>query len=78
MITQTKLTQLENSIVPGSIIVTNNINENIHLSPGTNGQILQIVNGIPTYQTLSSLGISNFNNQTGSTQTLSITNTTSA
>lgn len=41
--------QLELSTTPGSIIMTDSSNESVYLAPGTNGQVIKIVAGTPTY-----------------------------
>lgn len=46
--------ELENSVTPGSIIVTDNSNEAIYVAPGSNGQVLTVVSGIPQYATPAS------------------------
>lgn len=45
--------QLEKSVSAGSIISTDVLNEANYLAPGTNGQLLTIVSGVPAWQTLS-------------------------
>lgn len=45
--------QLEKSVSAGSIISTDVSNEPFYLTPGTNGQLLTIVSGVPAWQTLS-------------------------
>lgn len=42
--------QLEKSASAGSIIVTNAQNEQTYVAPGTNGDVLTVVAGVPTYQ----------------------------
>ena len=54
MATQTKLWQLENSTVAGSLLVTDSTNENIHYAPGTLGQFLRVgASGLPEWNTFS-------------------------
>lgn len=48
--------ELENSTTPGSIIVTDNSNEAIYVAPGSNGQVLTVVSGVPQYATPSGGG----------------------
>lgn len=45
--------QLEKSVTAGSIIATDVSNEASYLAPGTNGQLLTVVSGVPAWQTLS-------------------------
>jgi hypothetical protein len=51
--------QLEKSITPGSILISNSSNEGKWLTPGSEGQILTVASGIPTYSNplISLLGI---------------------
>lgn len=49
-------TEIEKSLVPGSIPITNATNDLEYTTPGTNGQVLSIVAGVPTYVTPSSGG----------------------
>ena len=48
--------QLERSVVPGSTVRTNANNEQEYVQPGTAGQVLTIVSGIPTWQALPAAG----------------------
>jgi hypothetical protein len=41
--------QLRKSVTPGSIIVTNASNNQVYVAPGSEGQILSIVSGLPTW-----------------------------
>jgi len=45
--------RLEKSLTPGSTLISNNENEAQWLNPGTNGQLLTIVSGVPIWQTLN-------------------------
>lgn len=51
--------QLEKSITPGSILISNSSNEGKWLAPGSEAQILTTVSGVPTYVNplISLLGI---------------------
>jgi hypothetical protein len=66
--TLTKLNQLEYSTSPGSIIVTDATNEQVFVVPGTEGQILGIQSGVPTWVTETTTF--NFVGQTGTTETV--------
>ena len=44
--------QLEKSTVAGSVIRTSAINEQEYLSPGSNGQVLTVVSGVPAWGTI--------------------------
>jgi hypothetical protein len=48
--------QLEKSVNPGSLIRTNASNEQEYVAPGTAGQVLQIVGGVPTWTTPVAVG----------------------
>jgi hypothetical protein len=45
--------QLEKSTTAGSIVKTSAINEQEYLAPGSNGQLLTVVGGVPTWQTFT-------------------------
>lgn len=45
--------QLEKSVTAGSLVKTNVSNEQEYFAPGTNGQLLTVVSGVPTWQTIS-------------------------
>lgn len=47
--TKARLNQIEKSAVPGSLPVTDLNNVLGYMAPGSNGQVLTVINGIPTY-----------------------------